>query len=61
MLGYEDIYEPDEIFRDIDTEFESRQEDDLRELSFETEHEAAEGFSLLIDDVESPEELFELG
>ena len=60
MLGYEEYYEPDDILRDVDTEDESRQEEEIQELSFETGREAAEGMSLLIDDVESPEELFEL-
>ena len=60
MLGYEEFYEPDDILRDVDTEDESRQEEEIQELSFETGREAAEGMSLLIDDVESPEELFEL-
>ena len=60
MLGYEEYYEPDDILRDVDTEDESRQEEEIHELSFETGREAIEGMSLLIDDVESPEELFEL-
>ena len=61
MYGPEEIYEPDEILMDIDAEQEFRPEDDLHELTFETGHEAAEGMSLLMSDVESPEELFALG
>jgi hypothetical protein len=60
MYGVEELYEPDEILMDVDTRFENYRDDDLHELSFETAHEASEGMSLLLDEVESPEELFNL-
>ena len=60
MYGIEEVYEPDEILMDVDTRFENAQDDDLHELSFETGREASEGFSLLLNEVESAEELFAL-
>ncbi len=61
MLGMEEFYEPDEILRDVDAENEFRQEDDLHELNFETEREASEGLSILLNDIESPDVLFNIG
>lgn len=64
MLGYEDIYEPDEILKDIDAaenESEDGSEEEFNEMSFENGIEAAEGYSLLRSEVESPEDLFIFG
>ncbi len=58
MYTLDEFYEPDEIIRDIDTRGEYCQEEELPELSFENECEAAEGYTFLIDEVESPQELF---
>jgi hypothetical protein len=58
MYELDEVYEPDEILRDIDTGGEYCQEEELPELSFENECEAAEGYSFLIDEVESLQELF---
>ena len=54
----EDLYEPDEILRDVDAESLFESDEDLYELSFENDREAAEGYSMLIDDVDSREILF---
>lgn len=63
MLGYEDIYEPDEILKDLDadSEIEDELDDEFNEMTFENGFEAAEGYSLLRSEVESPEDLFILG
>jgi hypothetical protein len=63
MLGYEDIYEPDEILKDVDTEGEIEDEPDkeFSEMTFENGFEAVEGYSLLRSEVESPEDLFIFG
>jgi hypothetical protein len=63
MLGYEDIYEPDEILKDVDTEGEIEDEPDIEfsEMTFENGFEAVEGYSLLRSEVESPEDLFIFG
>jgi len=52
------MYEPDEILLDIDSVSSFEPDDELHELSFETDREAAEGLLMLINDVSSPEELF---
>ena len=63
MLGYEDIYEPDEILKDLDVEndADSEPDEEFCEMSFENGTEAAEGYSLLRSEVESPEDLFIFG
>lgn len=64
MLGYEDVYEPDEILIDVDAagnEYEDRADEEFNEMSFENGIEAAEGYSLLRSEVESPEDLFIFG
>ena len=58
MLSNDDMYEPDEILLDIDSVSSFEPDDELHELSFETDREAAEGLLMLINDVSSPEELF---
>ena len=60
MYGMEEMYEPDEILMDVDTSYENSPDDDLFELSFESEREASEGLTLLMNEVESAEELFSL-
>ena len=54
----EDLYEPDEILRDVDVESPFEPDEELHELSFESVHEASEGLNLLMDDVDSGELLF---
>ena len=54
----DEVYEPDEILMDVDAVNDFEPEDDLYELTFESEREAAEGYSLLLDDVGFPEALF---
>lgn len=58
MIEFSEVYEPDEILLDIDSLSYFEPDDELHELSFETDREAAEGLFLLINDVDSPEELF---
>lgn len=60
MLELEEVYEPDEILRDVDFFDDVSSDDELYELSFETTREALDGYSLLIDDVESSQDLFSL-
>ncbi|MBN1760620.1 MAG: hypothetical protein JW863_19990 [Chitinispirillaceae bacterium] len=54
----EDIYEPDDILRDVDVESPFEPDEELYELSFESGREAAEGLTMLMDDVDSGEVLF---
>ena len=54
----EDNYEPDDILRDVDAESPFEPDEELHELSFESGHEAAEGFTMLMDDVDTGEVLF---
>ena len=58
MYGMEENYEPDEILRDADAFDEVLYEDEFQELSFETGREAQEGFFLLNNGVDSPEEMY---
>jgi hypothetical protein len=56
----EDLYEPDEILKDVvDVESPFESDEELYELSFETGREASEDYSLLHDeDVDLPQSLF---
>lgn len=57
LVEFED-YAPDEILMDIDSEEYIWPDEELHELSFEDARDAVTGISYLIDEVESPEELF---
>jgi len=54
----DDVYEPDDILRDVDAENPFEPDDELYELSFETGREAAEGLSMLLEEVDTSELLF---
>ena len=54
----EDVYEPDDILRDVDAENLFEPDEELYELSFEGGREAAEGMSMLMEDVDVGEVLF---
>lgn len=58
LYGMEELYEPDEILRDVDTGLDASMEDDIDEMNFETEHEASEAMALLIEDVGASEEQY---
>ena len=60
ISDFVDTYEPDEILKDVDCIDEDWYDDDLNELSFEDEKDAAEGFALLASEVDSQDELFEI-
>jgi len=57
-MVYDDSYDADEILMDTETEFEDVEEDDVRELDFAKD---SEKISDLLSEMESPNELFELG
>lgn len=48
MLGFDDVYEPDEIFMDMDSRYGDWNDEELPELSFELNYEASEGMALLL-------------
>ncbi|MBD3315842.1 MAG: hypothetical protein GF344_08655 [Chitinivibrionales bacterium] len=59
VLPFEDDYEPDEIFRDGDSEMEYEAGDDeLTELDFANPLTAKDRFDDLINEIETPDELF---
>lgn len=60
MLILDEYYDADEILRDDEINLNDYEMDDFRELSFESENEAKIGIDYLMDEVESPEELFSL-
>ena len=59
MFDLIDVYEPDDILMDIDSDdYLAVQEEDVDELYLDDNRDAVRGMSYLRDEVNAPDELF---